>query len=141
MFVSEVKVNMSWRQCICLCVFRGMGVCLSEEQFSGKGSDVDYFSPIACDQRQITFYLFKNMYLFTYLAGPGLKCCTWYLWSLLLHTRSSVATCKLSVVVCGIQFPDQGLNPGPPALGAQSFSHWTTREVPTFFLHFYLLTC
>ena len=28
------------------------------------------------------------------------------------------------------QLPDQGLNPRPPALGAWSLSHWTTREVP-----------
>ena len=30
----------------------------------------------------------------------------------------------------GILFPDQGLNPWPPALGTHSLSHWTTREVP-----------
>ena len=29
------------------------------------------------------------------------------------------------------QFPDQGSNPGPPALGAPSPSHWITREVPS----------
>ena len=33
-------------------------------------------------------------------------------------------------MACGIQFPDQGLKPVPLALGAQSLSHWTTREVP-----------
>ena len=27
--------------------------------------------------------------------------------------------------------PGPGLEPGPPALGAQSLSHWTTREVLT----------
>ena len=30
-----------------------------------------------------------------------------------------------------IQFPGQRPNPGPPALGVQSLSHWTTREVPS----------
>ena len=35
-----------------------------------------------------------------------------------------------SVVVCEIQFHDQGSNPAP-ALGVWSLSHWTTREVPT----------
>ena len=32
---------------------------------------------------------------------------------------------------CGMwdQFPAQGSNPRPPALGMQSLSHWTTREV------------
>ena len=39
----------------------------------------------------------------------------------------------LLVVACGIQFPDQGLNPGPLRLGAQSLSHWTSREVPLLF--------
>ena len=31
----------------------------------------------------------------------------------------------------GSWFPDQGLNPRPPALGAQNLNHWTTREVPS----------
>ena len=33
---------------------------------------------------------------------------------------------------CGMQdlVPQPGIEPGPPALGAQSLSHWTTREVP-----------
>ena len=30
---------------------------------------------------------------------------------------------------CGIQFPDQGLNPGP-LHWEHSLTHWTTREVP-----------
>ena len=34
------------------------------------------------------------------------------------------------VSACGIQFPYQGSNLEPPALGVQSPSHWTTREVP-----------
>ena len=32
--------------------------------------------------------------------------------------------------------PWPGMEPGPPALGAQSLSHWTTREVPV--VSFYL---
>ena len=28
------------------------------------------------------------------------------------------------------QFPDQGLNPDPPALGMWSLNHWTAGEVP-----------
>ena len=38
--------------------------------------------------------------------------------------------CWVLVAACGIYFPDQGSNPRPPALGAWSLSHWTTREVP-----------
>ena len=33
------------------------------------------------------------------------------------------------VAACGIYFPDQESNPGPPALGAHSLTHWTAREV------------
>ena len=52
----------------------------------------------------------------------------------------SVAACRiinlryglqdLLVTAYGIKFPKQGLNPGPPELGAWSLSHWRTREVP-----------
>ena len=38
------------------------------------------------------------------------------------------------VVTHGIQFPEQGWNPRPPALGAQSLNQSTTREVPGVFL-------
>ena len=54
-----------------------------------------------------TYYFiifFKNIYLFIYLAAPGLSCGMW---------GSLVAACKLLVVACGTLFPDQGLNPGP----------------------------
>ena len=49
--------------------------------------------------------------------------------SQLQHAGTSVESYKLSVAAWGIE-------PGPLALGAQSFNHWTTREVPspTFFL-------
>ena len=36
----------------------------------------------------------------------------------------------------GIQFPDQGSNPGPRALKAQKLSYWTTREDPRFHVLF-----
>ena len=34
-----------------------------------------------------------------------------------------------SVVACGIEFPDQGLNLALPAWGARNLSHWATREI------------
>ena len=37
---------------------------------------------------------------------------------------------QVIVATCGILFPNQGSKPGPPALGAQNLSHWTTREIP-----------
>ena len=36
-----------------------------------------------------------------------------------------VASCLRDLV------PQPGIQPGPPALGAQSLTHWTTREVPS----------
>ena len=54
-------------------------------------------------------FLKENIYLLIYLAVPGFGCSTW------------------------------DLVPGPPALGVQSLSHWTTREVPPFLQTFQLL--
>ena len=52
-----------------------------------------------------SLYLF--IYLaFNYLTAPSLSCCMWDL------------------------FPWPGIESGSPPLGAQSLSHWTTREVP-----------
>ena len=51
---------------------------------------------------------FLFIYVFIYLAAPGLGC----------GTQDLV--------------PGPGIEPGPPALGRQSLSHWTTREVPGF---------
>ena len=45
--------------------------------------------------------------------------------SLLWH-MGSLFSCDIWVLIL---WP--GINPGPPALGAWSVSHWTTREVPT----------
>ena len=41
----------------------------------------------------------------------------------------------LLVAACGIQFPDQGSNPSPFALGARSVGHWSTREAAMQFLN------
>ena len=74
------------------------------------------------------FLLLKNIYLF----GP-----TWfYLWHsgsffyftflILAHGIFSFGTWNL--------VPQPGTDPRPPALGGQSLSHWTTREIPLLFL-------
>ena len=52
-------------------------------------------------------FLFICFYLFIYLAAPGLSCSMWDL------------------------VPWPGMEPKLPALGAQSLSHWTIREVPS----------
>ena len=52
-----------------------------------------------------------------------------YLFLFLWLRRVLAAAGKLLVVACGIQFPDQGWNPGPLHWEC-SLSHWVTREVP-----------
>ena len=52
-----------------------------------------------------SFFFFKSFIYFN-LAALGLSCCMW-----------DLAPCP-------------GIEPRPPALGGQSLSHWTTREVP-----------
>ena len=49
--------------------------------------------------------------------------CIWLCWVL-------IATC--GIFSCGMQdlVPQPGIEPGSPTLGAQSLSHWATREVP-----------
>ena len=44
---------------------------------------------------------------------------------------SLVVACELLAAACMRDLvPRPGIEPGPPALGAQSLTHWTTREVP-----------
>ena len=48
------------------------------------------------------------------------------------HAGSLVAACELLVVACVWDLvPRPGIEPGPPALGVWSLSHWATREVPS----------
>ena len=67
----------------------------------------------------ILIYLF--IYLFI-LAALGLSCGMQDL---------SVVACRLWVAACVLGLvPWPGIEPWPPAWGAQSLTHWTTREVP-----------
>ena len=74
--------------------------------------------------------------LFLYLAAPGLSCNTWDFWSSFQHAESSAAcgifSCNMHSLSCSMwhlaSWP--GIKPRPPALGAWSLSHSTTREVP-----------
>ena len=58
--------------------------------------------------------------IFIYVAASGLSCGMrdLYLW----HANSQLRMWDL--------VPQAGIEPGPPAFGAQSPSHWTTRKVP-----------
>ena len=76
------------------------------------------FEFISYKRCQITFIFFKErekafFFLnFTFLLAPGLGCIMWDL------------------------VPWAGIKPRPPALGAQSLSYWTTREVPLICIFF-----
>ena len=59
--------------------------------------------------------------------GQGLKFCI----SIKLPSESSAAGRWVTFFLpCEILVPQPGIKPVPPSLGAQSFNHWTTREVP-----------
>ena len=90
------------------------------------------------------------------------SCDMWNLFFKLWHVGSSLQQAGSLVVACGIfscdmqtlscvmwdLVPWPRIEPGAPALGVQSLSHWTTREVPSFILlhvniqfsHHHLLT-
>ena len=53
----------------------------------------------------------------------------WLYWVLVAAHRSFVEAGELSCGIRGLVLQPQ-MEPGPPAVWAQSLSHWTTREVP-----------
>ena len=72
--------------------------------------------------RKVTYYflIFLSFFL-------------WLCWVL-------VAACELLVAACVWDLvPGPGIEPGPPALGAQSLVHWTTTEGPIYFFNVYFL--
>ena len=71
------------------------GVAKSQTQLSDQTTSTELVS------KQCTFCLFSNV-LFIYLAASGLSCSTWDIQSLLCHTRSLIAECKLLVMADGI---------------------------------------
>ena len=75
----------------------------------------------------IFFFFFFNIYLFGY-AGSQLQNAGSQLW----HVGSF--SCAMWDLV-----PRPGIEHGPPALGAQSVNHWTTREAPGILLKYKLL--
>ena len=59
-----------------------------------------------------TFFFF--FFLSVCLAAPGLSCSVQDPYASLWHVVSLAEACKDLVVACGIEFPNQGSNPGPP---------------------------
>ena len=96
---------------------------------------VEFFKGAQIDSLcyQVFFFFFKEEFfkIFIYLAAPVLSCGTWDLRSSLQHMGSLI-------VVCGIQFPDQGSNRGP-LHWEHSLSHWTTKENNFLFSLFMVL--
>ena len=77
-----------------------------------------------------------------YLAVLGLSCSTQDLWSSLWY--AGCFSCDVWILSCGmwdlVSWP--GIVPGPPTMGAQSLSHWTTRKVSLSNLYvFYFFSC
>ena len=76
--------------------------------------------------------LFAFSFLKLYLVAPGLSC-----------GMQEVFSCSMQTLSCGMWdlVPRPGIKPRPPALGAWSLRHWTTREVPffSFFFFFFLI--
>ena len=73
-------------------------------------------------------YLLHSLFffcVFIYLTALGLCCGLWDLFS-----------CGTQTLSWGLWdlVPWPGLEPGPPTLGAQNLSQWTTREVPSLFI-------
>ena len=60
-----------------------------------------------------SFRLCLFSYLFTWLQQALAVCSMQDLRSLLQHVGSLVTACKLLIVACGVQFPDQGSNLRP----------------------------
>ena len=80
--------------------------------------------------------LFKK--IFIYLVAPGLSCGTWGLRCFVQDLRCCVRdlNCGMWALSCSLWdlVPWPGIEPGPPALGAWSLNHWTTREVLEIFI-------
>ena len=60
---------------------------------------------------------------------------TWLCWVLVVTCRILRPCCSVQDISCGMWdlVPQLGLEPMPPTTGAQSLSHWTTREVSRLF--------
>ena len=77
-------------------------VCVAQAFFSLHSSTVTFLWDIGGQEECVSFFFFGYTRSYTRTLG----CCMWYL------------------------VPWPGIEPWPSALGAQSLSHWTTREVP-----------
>ena len=86
------------------------------------------------------FFLSFLFLVFVYLAALGPNCSAWGLQSSLQHVGSLAAACEFLVVVCGIQFPNQALNPGPciGSLKSQPLDHQRSPWIYAFISFMYI---
>ena len=107
-------VNKTGRQVPCC-----LRACIqfADKQTAQKGGQ-DPPPLVSTSARGWDFFFF-NIYLFIYLAAPGLSCSTRDL------------RCSIQALSCDMRdlVPRPGIEPRPPALGVQILNHWTTREV------------
>ena len=95
----------------------------------------------------IHIHMYLCVCVCVFVAALGLSCISQDLRSLLQHSASLVAACEvfscdMQILSCGMWdlVPWPGIKPRTPAMGAESLSHWTTREVPLP-IYFVLYTC
>ena len=104
---SDLCVCACMPVCVCVCTHTYTCLCL------GK-----FLQP-----RSLIFFIFTY-----YLTVPGLRCDTQDL-RYLAYGMFSCGKWSLSWSMWDL-VPWPGIKPRAPALGVQSLSHWTTREVP-----------
>ena len=107
----------------------GLVICLEDNVYTWKKTYLtsQYFMCRLSDMGRccfsvrlnITFFFFLNIYLF------------WLCRVLVVAHGIFVVACLVAACVWDL-VPWPGVEPGPPALGAQSVTHWTTREVPQY---------
>ena len=88
-----------------------------------------FFSQLFVRPPQTVILLFCISFL-----GDGLDFCLPFpLFIIYLAALGLSSSTRSLVAVCGILVPRPGIKHRPPALGAWSLSHWTTRKVPVMF--------
>ena len=85
------------------------------------------------------WFFFLSLSFFFSFSLPSSLSLLYLFISLAAQRQVSVAACGCGIFVaaCGLLsygmwdlVPRPGIEPRPPALGAQSLNHWTTSEVP-----------
>ena len=108
-----------WKWQLIYRVRKQISSCLGTRVGRGKGDMVKFLRMM-----DMSIFFF-NIYLF------GCTSLQLHTGSQIFVTASGIFSCSVRTLSCGIWdlVPWPGIKPKPPALGARSLSHWTTREV------------